>query len=58
MHTIKQNYRQRPSGEQRLGLTRNKTLTSGSNQLELPIDAFDPHSDRIARHNLKTFNRF
>ncbi len=58
MHRIKQNYQQLPRSDQRLSVTRNSTLTSGSNQLQLPIDAFDPHSDRMARHNLKTFNRF
>ncbi len=58
MHRLKQNYLQLPRGDTHLKVTRNKTLIFGSNQFELPIDTFDPHSDRMARHNLKTFNRF
>ncbi|GAX36635.1 hypothetical protein NIES3585_26710 [Nodularia sp. NIES-3585] len=58
MHTIKHNYLQLASSGQRLSVTRNRTLASGSNQLHLPIDAFDPHSDRMAKQNLNTFNRF
>ena len=58
MHTVQQNYPQLPSLHHRLRVTRNKTLVSCSHKLDLPIDAFDPHSDRMFKHNLKTFKRF
>jgi hypothetical protein len=58
MHTVQQNYPPLPSLHHPLRVTRNKTLVSCSHKFELPIDTFDPHPDRMAKHNLKTFQRF
>ncbi|MEA5579976.1 hypothetical protein VB620_01315 [Nodularia harveyana UHCC-0300] len=58
MYRIKYDYLQLTTVDNRLSVTRKKTLISGLNQFQSPIDTFDPHSDRMARHNLTTFNRF
>lgn len=58
MHIIQHPYRQLPSVDHPLNVTSNQRVSSGFHQLQLPRDTFDPHSDRMARHNLKTFNRF
>ncbi|ULP71757.1 hypothetical protein BDGGKGIB_01391 [Nodularia sphaerocarpa UHCC 0038] len=58
MHIIKHRYGERASVDHRFSVTRKKTGSSCLNKGKLPIDTFDPHSDRMARHNLKTLNRF
>ncbi len=58
MHIIKHSDAELARGDYRLSVTRKKRLISCLNKRELPIDTFDPHSDRMARHNLKTLNRF
>jgi hypothetical protein len=58
MHRIQHPYRQLPRVAYRLSFISNQRVSSGFHELQLPRDTFDPHSDRMARHNLKTFNRF
>ncbi len=36
----------------------NPISSFGQNELKLSLSAFDPHSDKMTRHNLKTPNRF
>jgi hypothetical protein len=58
MHIVKNNNLEPTDVNKRCSVTGKIRQTCSFNQVKLPLDAFDPHFDRMTRHNLKTSNRF